>query len=367
MYEDLAGSGDLLREQAPPDDAGAIRFRRERDLGDVVNVTFRFLRDNAAELGRGLLVIVGPVALVAAMVSAWAQLQMEAAVQGAFDPADSMSPFGDEGYVTGLILTVLAVVAMQLLIQAVVLGYVERYRRGAAGTITPAVLWEATKEAFRPVMSTMLVAFALYFVLAVAALIITVAVPLVGFLAVLALLAAGIYFFPILTLLYVERVAEGDGFWEGFAVVRDLVRGHWWQTFGLLVVVTIIVVVIVLVLSIPGVLVEALFSFNTLDGGGALRIVGLAVSALFGVLAYAAYAIPVLASAFQYLNLVERKEGTGLLGALDALAGPAEEAAVPAPSWRPPEAPSPARPPAPPAERGFRGGGFHDGGEEWGR
>src|SRR5690606_1234494 len=153
MYDDLAGSGDLLREQAPPDDAGAIRFRRERDLGDVVNVTFRFLRDNAAELGRGLLVIVGPVALVAAMVSAWAQLQMEAAVQGAFDPADSMSPFGDEGYVTGLILTVLAVVAMQLLIQAVVLGYVERYRRGAAGTITPAVLWEATKEAFRPVMS----------------------------------------------------------------------------------------------------------------------------------------------------------------------------------------------------------------------
>ncbi|HLT47854.1 MAG TPA: hypothetical protein VK002_11545, partial [Rubricoccaceae bacterium] len=265
-------------------------------------------------------------------------------------------------------------VAMQLLIQAVVLGYVERYRRGAAGTITPAVLWEATKEAFRPVMSTMLIAMGLFLAFFVAFSLVTALASafglflvLVGFLLILIGMAAMVYLFPIVSLLYVERVAEGDGFWEGFAVVRDLVRGHWWQTFGLLVVVTIIVVVIVLVLSIPGVLVEALFSFNTLDGGGALRIVGLAVSALFGVLAYAAYAIPVLASAFQYFNLVERKEGTGLFGALDALAGPAEEAAVPAPSWRPPEAPSPARPPAPPTERGFRGGGFHDGGEEWGR
>ena len=347
MYDDLAGSGDLLRERAPDDDAGAIRFRRERDLGDVVNVTFRFLRDNRRELGYGLLVIVGPVALGAAFLSAWAGLQME---QGMTEPFDPVNPFAlPPGYWRWIALTALVAVLTQLLMQAVLLGYVERYRRGEAGTITPARLWEATKAALGPVATTTLL------VLVLAPLTVVVAiVPILGF---LVWLVGVVYLLPIIALLYVERVATRDGFWEGLAATRELIRGHWWQMFGVFVVVMLLVFVIALLLSIPGGVVEAAFAFNTIEGGGALRVVALAVSALFGVFVYAAYAIPTVAYVFQYFNLVERKEGAGLQADLAALRASARvlpvEAPAPSPrAWQPD--------PEPPSERGFRGGGFDD-------
>src|SRR5690606_20910616 len=292
MYDDLAGSGDLLREPAPPDDAGAIRFRRVRDLGDVVNVTFRFLRENARELGRGLLVIVGPVALLAALLTTWAQLQMETALAEPYDPTDPAALFGSDAYVAGLAVAVLVVLVMQVLIQSVVLGYVERYRRGEAGALPPPALWEATKEAFAPIFGTLLYTIALLFVVLFAVSLVTAVAPPVGVVAVLALMGLAVYLFPILTLLYVERVAEGDGFWEGLAATRDCVRGYWWQTFGLLFVVMLVVFGVMVVLSIPGLLVQAAFGFSTPDGGGSASVVALAVASLFGVLVYGAYAIP---------------------------------------------------------------------------
>lgn len=363
MYDDLAGSGDLLRESVPPDDAGPIRFRRERDLGDVINVTFRFLRDNARELGRGLLVIAGPVALLAAILSTWAQLQMETALAEPYDPGDPAALFGSEAYVMGMAVTLLVVVAMQLLIQSIVLGYVERYRRGEAGALPPAELWEATKAAFGPVFSTMAITAALLFALFFVVSLVTALVPLLGLLAALAMMALAVYLVPILSLLYVERVAEGDGFWEGAEVTRGLVRGHWWLTFGLVVVVALIVLAVSVVLAIPGMVVQAAFGFNTLDGGGGVSVVALAVTSLFGVLVYAAYAIPIVAAAFQYFNLVERKEGTGLLARVAALGGPpptepeGDEA-----SWRPSEGTGGETA----VGRGFRGGGFREEGEERG-
>jgi hypothetical protein len=355
MYDDLAPPGDLLREVAPPDDAGALRFRRTRDLGDVVNVTFRFLRENARELGLGLLVVVGPVALVAAALSAWAQLQMAAALAGPLDPANPEALFESAGYAAGLGVTVLVTLFMQLLIQAVVLGYVERYRRGEAGALPPTEVWEATKAAFGPVLSTTLLGLGLFLGFFVAASALAVAVPALGFVAMLAGLVGAVYLFPILTLLYVERVAERDGFREGFERTRDLVRGQWWPTFGVLFVSTLVAVVVMLVLAIPGSLVQAVASFNTLDGEGAPSVAAVAVGALFGVLVYAAYAIPTVAAAFQYFNLVERKEGAGLLAELDALGARPAPDVPPVPprprAWRP-------EPEAPPAGSGFRGGGF---------
>jgi hypothetical protein len=116
-----------------------------------------------------------------------------------------------------------------------------------------------------------------------------------------------------------------------------------------------------LVLSIPGLVVEGLFAFNTLDGGGSLQLFALAVGALFGVAAYAAYVIPVLALAFLYFDLVERKEGTALGVALDRLGRTGQAVSEEAAPARPQGAAE--RPPVPEAlpERGFRGGGFDEG------
>src|SRR5690606_15574086 len=163
---------------------------------------FRFLRDNARELGRGLLVIAGPVALLAALLTTWAQLQMETALAEPYDPADPAALFGSDAYVTGVAATLLVVLVMQVLIQSIVLGYVEGCRGGQAGALPPAALWEATKGAFAPVFGTLLYTVALLFAVLFVVSLVTAVVPLLGVAMVFGVMVLAIYFFPILTLLY---------------------------------------------------------------------------------------------------------------------------------------------------------------------
>ena len=349
MYDDLASAGDLLHDPRPPDDAGAIRFRRARDLGEVINATFRFLRETFRELGLGLVVVAGPLALIASALTVWAQGRLEQALTAGPDLTDPLAAFDSPAYMQWLVVTVALVLFVQLLLQSAVLGYVERYRRGGAGAIPPGELWEATKRALGPVVSTTLIVLGLALLSTV-----VMALPILG---VLVWTAGLLYVAPIVSLHYVERVAEGDGFVEGFARTRALVRGHWWMTFGILIVAGLIGFVFSLVVAIPGGLLEAALGFSTTEGGGALRVVAVAVSALFGVLAYATVAVPTVAAAFQYFNLVERTEGGGLQAEVDRLA----TRRSPAPddrggrSWR-----GPSEPPDAPPGRGFRGGGFDE-------
>ena len=57
----------------------AIEFRQARDAGDVLNITFQFLRQNVVKLGKSLLFFVAPTMALATALSTQFQSSM-------FDP-----------------------------------------------------------------------------------------------------------------------------------------------------------------------------------------------------------------------------------------------------------------------------------------
>ena len=93
-----------------------------------------------------------------------------------------------------------------------------------------------------------------------------------------------------------------------------LIRGKWWSTFGLLLVMMIIVGVVLGVLG--GVLGGGIVMLGKLAGltetsasRELLVVISTALGSLLNLLIYPPL---LLAIAFQYFNLVERRDGTGL-------------------------------------------------------
>lgn len=367
MYDDLDLHGDLLTPDGPSGDEGTIRFQRMRDVGEVINVTFRFLRENMAEFGRALLVILGPVVLVGAILGFLWQRQFFASM-GSFDGGDPANPFAmfEQIFTPAYFGVVIVGMVGPLLLVVLTYAYVALYRRGLQGQITPGVLWEEASPLLLPFLG-----YTLVFGLVMGVSAIVMIIPCLG---ALAWIVGYVYAMPILALTYVARATDQDGLKSSLSRVRMLIKGEWWATFGVMVIAAIIVFIAAIVLSLPGSIAGFGMGFNSLSGDAPASVnTGLlALSSLLGLLVYAAYPIPIVAMAFQYGNLTEQYEGTELQYRLDSLAE-TPPASPQSPPMRSREEPTddgfgawrdtpPASPDGTPdgSDRGFRGGGFDD-------
>lgn len=358
MIDDLSDPGGFFDEANSSDDRGTIHFREERDVGDIINITFRFLRDNLRELAVGLLYIVGPVALMAAVLSFFVQSQMQASMfdftNMSGDPFEFYASIFTPAYV-GYILLLLVV---QILVSAVLIGYISLYREGHAGEITPGLLWAEASHMIWPIIAVSL----LVGLLATLSMVVWI-VPCLG---ALAWLAALVYLMPSLSMATISRALEEDSAMGALKRTYELVKGHWGMSFGTIAIAAIAFMAIAMLLSIPGAIVGFGSMMGTLSGdnpGGVSRLL-LAVGSVLSTLTYVGYAIPIVAGTFLYYNLIERKEGVGLFADIDLIDTP------PAVQEEPGDLnlrrTSPPKSDAGQAEDGFRQGGFRGGGFEEG-
>jgi hypothetical protein len=327
-------------------DAGAFRFLRERDMGQILRVTFRLLAEHGRELGGGVAAIAGPAYLITAVFSAIA------------DPNDvgQQMTVSLVGVLPGLLLTV------------AVLGYVRLYRQGLAGQIAVADLWEEAKPLMMPVLGYQLL-------LAVGAVVLAAALIALGtaggtggiILAGVLVLGLGLWAMPRFLIGLVVRGIEEEGTFDAVARAHALVKERPGIAYGT----TYLLIGIIMFLAIIlGGAVGGIVLVMTDPRNPSPLALGLSSLLTFAVLMVAS-TIYTLASAFLHGALVESVEGTTLLDDLDALASghappaPVEAHAEPQPFAPPASAAAPAETPAddaaPPAEappRGFRGGGF---------
>ncbi|HQU72253.1 MAG TPA: hypothetical protein PLG66_08150, partial [Calditrichia bacterium] len=144
-------------------------------------------------------------------------------------------------------------------------------------------------------------------------------VPVAGVLAVFGLVVYGAV---ILTMGYAALIIENRGIGESVRRAVDLLKGLWWQTFGLLVTLAIQTYLFMIVILIPLVVTLALTSANTPEGTLPFENIGW-VAALASFLYFSVAAIMQMvfniAIGVQYFNLSERKEMTGLLNKLEAI------------------------------------------------
>ncbi|WP_201986904.1 hypothetical protein [Hymenobacter rubidus] len=290
-------------------------FRKLRDFGQKFSATFEFIGEHWRGLGRALLYIVLPAALLQGIVAGLLQKEF---LTGAM-PGQQASM--REGFLSRLAMLsqvtetpyywvsmVMGAVFVTLLFLTVY-GYLRccLRPRPAAGPIGVGQVWEVVKEQFAG-------GFASYFGL--------------GFLVIVGLVLffiPGVYLLIAFSLFYVVKVVEGSGFGGTVRRCLQLIKGKWWSTFGLLFVMSLM---LGLLLTIAGGMVGGIAyallrsTFSSLLGSdsrstlGILTVITTAFSGLFNLLIYPPI---LLAIAFQYFNLVERRDGVGLRNMVDQL------------------------------------------------
>lgn len=316
----------------------AIEFHRTRDFSNKMNVTFEFIRQNFKGLGKSLLFIAGPPVIAASLIGGTfiTELQSIAGMArfGSADP-NIMGMFSNPIFWLELLLMMVFLVVSSVMAVATINNYILLYGEKKTNKIEFSEVWERVRDTFWMYFGTMFFFFLLLIIVYVVIVIFVVVLAKIST-ALLALACFAIFIFMFYAMFaasftFIIRAYEKKGFFEAIGRSFMLVRGKWWSTFGLIVVLYIIGVVVSYAFSIP---YYAITMMNALHNTSAetfeepssgMQYLTIGFFSLYYMVQILLSSLPNVGIAFQYFNLVERKEAPGLMSHIDNLGteGPA--------------------------------------------
>ncbi|MBO0936548.1 hypothetical protein J2I47_08340 [Fibrella sp. HMF5335] len=272
-------------------------FAKRRDFGEKINATFAFLIEQIKGLGVALLYIAGPVALIGGVITGYAQVGILGNAHTVNTP-EGLVGFYSSLFSGGVLVGVLFQALGYLLTSLVTYCYIRLYIQQPDRNIEVSDVWAEVQQF---IGSGLMLGVASLFI--------------IGFAFVL-LVLPGIYVTVALSLatsiLVFERADVGKAISRSFSLISD----NWWATLGLLMVMGIVASIIGMVFTLPAGIVTIMLGTSALKELSILSIILTAISSLGTSLLQA---LSATAAAFQYFNLVEEKEGNGLLSAIDSI------------------------------------------------
>ncbi|GAB2768178.1 hypothetical protein HNQ93_000126 [Hymenobacter luteus] len=273
----------------------ASDFRQERDFGQKISATFEFLGAHWRALGKCLAYYVLPATLLTGLAVGILQTQTNwGNLTEDIRYGNSISSSGS------LWLSLLAQLITHALLGATLYGYVRtRMELPENQVVTPALVGQQIRQA-----APRLLALSLLMTLIVIFGFFLLAIP-------------GFYLGVALSLAWPVLVFEEAGLGQSMRRSIHLTGGHWWATLGLILVVFILISLLGIVFQIPqyAAMIGRVLHWSFLTSDPVLISAGV-LSSIGQTLLY----IPLeLALAFQYFNLVEKKEGLGLRQLIDRL------------------------------------------------
>ncbi|WP_035561496.1 hypothetical protein [Hymenobacter sp. IS2118] len=283
-------------------------FRQQRDFGQKITATFEFIGAHWRELGRALLFIVLPAAILQGILSGLMQKELllsgvsQTQVEGAAGRMAgglaaftqvTQSPYYSASILAGGIFLVLMVLTVYVYMNLCL-------RPGPfPEPIGVAAVWAGVKAEF---ISSFLSYFGLLIVV------------IIG---MFLLVVPGIYLSVALSIFFVVKVVESTGFGATVSRSLRLTRGKWWSTLGLMFVMSLLLgvcstVVGAVIGGIVGGIGGALGLYKSGEASEIAGVFAVLVSSLGALFYLVIYPPLLIALAFQYFNLVERIDGVGL-------------------------------------------------------
>src|SRR5690606_37428379 len=112
---------------------------------------------------------------------------------------------------------------------------------------------------------------------------------------------------------------EGKSGFAAYGRSWKLVKGKWWSTFGLLVVMSIIVSIIGVAFQLPLLLISIFKEILQWDNGRSFELI-IMLASIIGMLGETLlFSILHISLGFQYFNLVERQASIGPMREIDSL------------------------------------------------
>ena len=274
-----------------------LKLAQVRDLGQVIGATFTLLRQHWRTLLRALAFTALPVALVAGVMMGYFAGGLQRSMLGA-DPDAVLGIMA--GLVGPLGLGYLALIAAYMIAIAVSYEFLRAYHLGELHLMQPGDLW---KRARGQVFNYLGLAF------------------LVGLVSVLGFLLCvipGIWLGIGLCLSFSVLAFERVGGTNAMRRSWELVKEHWWETFGIVIIMGLIQWVVTSAIVLPFTVLSFIWGFSS--GMGDMSqglpewygwVMGVSSAVQYGV-TILLYPLSVTAISMQYFSLVERKESRSL-------------------------------------------------------
>ena len=263
-----------------------INLREERDFGEKFNATFQFASQNFKSLSICLLFLGAPLMIVANLFVAHFQAKLGV---GNMNNAQGVRELVWYMYLVILPVYLVAYTWLMTLTYA----YISEYLAGNR-EITPAQVFGRAIKKLPKILLANLVSTILIII------------------AFLLLIVPGIYFMIAITFIQAIIIIEEQPVFKSFSRSITLISGKWWSTFGLVVVMGIISGLMQLIFTIPTYVNAAIKVLHksaemlAFDWGTILTNMVSTVGITL------LYPLIFIAIAFQYFNLVERRESQGL-------------------------------------------------------
>jgi hypothetical protein len=321
-----------------------INYHQTRDFGRKMSVTFEFLRQNFKPLGKSILMIAGPPVLLASLL-------MGSFFQDVFSNTFStmgmggggsdqmLALFSAPGFLLKILLMLVFILVSSVASLATINNYILLYEEKQTNKIEVSEVWERVRDTFMMYLGTCflftILAIAVYVGLFIPVALLGAVSPFLIFFGVIGLIVAVFYLLISSSLIFIVRSYERTGFMEALTRSFRLVQGKWWSTFGLSMVLYLIAGTISYVFMIPWYILTVISSLHNagVEGfestGSGYGMISMVLLTLYYLAQMILYSLPAVGLAFQYFNLVERKEARGLMTEISTIGQPPVASAAP--------------------------------------
>ena len=299
-----------------------IELKQTRDFGEIISDCILFIRQNWKGLLKTYFVFCGFFIAGTMLFSLLLRVKIinlhnTSTSGGVYSP---YAIFGLEYFMViifGFLNGISAILCM--------LSYIALYAQNGRQAPSISDVWSYYKYYFWRSIGHALLLFIIFFVA-----IIVVAIPVailsasggganpfvIGVVMLICILVPILYFITVLSLFFPTVIIENGSFAYAFGKSFRLIKGKWWNTFGVIIVVGIIVYAGFLLVIIP---------FSILSGGTVTFIsynVSFPIVIIYTImlsLCQVLNILPLTASAVTYFSYAEEKENIGLLERIDTL------------------------------------------------
>ena len=290
-----------------------INLRRQRELGEILNDTFTFVRQNYKDLLKVFVKNVGPAFLFLFAAIAYYNYSALGAVESGdiFNMVESGAGYGNL-IIAGLALLV-GVVVYYAFLYTSIFSYLKFYIHDKDNIDFKGI----SDGSYQKFWSTLALVIIVSIMLGIS--LVLCVIPVFYSMVPLSLVFA-IHLF--------ERKDVFESIGDGFTIIKD----NFWITFATILIFIIITVIISFIFQIPMTFYALIKGFlvndeiNWSDAEGTYDWVYITLSVLSSAFQYLLHGFYAIMTAFIYFNLKERRHFTGTLETIDAIGKRNEDA-----------------------------------------
>lgn len=276
-----------------------IEFKKQRELGDIITVTFQFIRENYKPLFSLIYKNVGPFFILIIAALAYYTYSV------AGNPFEAITGASGDFLISFPILAV-SLLLFYAALYGTILHYIKSYIQNDGQTDEAEIKTGVQRDFFK------------LFLLSVLSAILIIA-------GMILLILPGIYLMVPLAMAGAILVFKNYSATEAIAYSFSLIKDHWWMTFITLIVIYLLVYVIGLIFQVPLIIYTIIKTLSMVSEGTASDPSSYAdwlfitLNVFASVIQYLLSTISIIAVAFIYFNLNEHKNLTGTFETIDKL------------------------------------------------